>query len=70
MDREFVQSSNVLAIGYAPEESILEVEFSNGAVYQYYNVPQYLHDDLMQSHSKGQFINTYIKNAYSFSRVA
>jgi hypothetical protein len=69
MDRIFVQSTNVTAIGYDEPSQTLEVEFNTGSVYQYYNVPQHLYDALMQASSKGQFINAYIKNAHSFSRV-
>lgn len=69
MDRIFVQSTNVTAIGYDEQSQILEVEFNSGSIYQYYNVPQHLFDALIQAPSKGQFINAYIKNAHSFSRV-
>jgi len=69
MDRIFVQSTNVTAIGYDEPSQTLEVEFNTGSIYQYYNVPQHLYDALMQASSKGQFINAYIKNAHSFSRV-
>jgi hypothetical protein len=56
-------------MGYDPETETLEVEFSSGAVYQYYNVSQAIYDQMMMAPSKGQFLNTYIKNAYPFSRV-
>jgi hypothetical protein len=46
----------------------LEVEFKNGAIYQYYNVPVYIHQEFMEAVSKGGFIN-YIVPAYACSRV-
>lgn len=69
MDRSSVASSNVASIGYDPQSGTLEVEFHTGAVYQYYGVPENIYDQLMQAASKGSFLNTYVKNAYSFSRV-
>ena len=39
MQRVSVVSSNIAFIGYDEEARILEVEFRNGAVYQYYDVP-------------------------------
>ena len=69
MNREMVASSNVISIGYDEPSQTLEVEFSNGNVYQYYNVMQDVYDKLMASSSKGQFLNTYIKNAYAYARV-
>ena len=69
MMREHVASSNISSIGYDQGTQTLEVEFTNGSVYQYYNVDQNLFDQLMASGSKGQFLNNYIKNAYPYSRV-
>lgn len=69
MERYSVSSSNIASIGYDAPSQILEVEFLNGSVYQYYGVPENIHDQLMQASSKGRFLNTYIKNAYGYSRV-
>lgn len=68
MDRETVVSSTVLSIGYEPSTNTLEVEFKSG-VYQYYNVPEPIYQQLMASDSKGKFINAYIKPVYPCSRV-
>lgn len=70
MDRNHVPSSNINSIGYDPDTETLEVEFLNGTIYQYFNVPRNMYDQLMQEGSKGRFLNTYIKNAYPYSRVS
>lgn len=69
MDRESVDSSTILSIGYDSGSETLEVEFKNSGVYQYYNVPEPVHAQLMQSGSKGQFLNVNIKNSFPYSRV-
>ncbi len=69
MERYSVASSNISSVGYDPATETLEIEFLSGAIYQYYNVPQNIYDQLMQAGSKGRFLNTYIKNAYAYSRV-
>lgn len=69
MERYSVASSNISSFGYDAGTETLEVEFLSGAIYQYYNVPQNMYDQLMQAGSKGRFLNTYIKNAYPYSRV-
>ena len=69
MDKQRVSSSTVISIGYDVRTQTLEIEFGSGRVYQYYGVPDRVHDEIMQAPSKGQFFNTYIKNAYAFSRV-
>ncbi len=69
MNRYPVASSNVQAIGYDSGTQTLEVEFQSGSVYQYYGVPDHLHEEIMQASSKGRFLNTYIKNSFPYSRV-
>lgn len=69
MDRTAVASTNIISAGYDQATQTLEVEFMNGTVYQYYNVEQTIFDQFMQASSKGAFLNTYLRNAYPFSRV-
>lgn len=69
MERELVSSSNIISIGYDTDSETLEVEFKDGAIYQYYNVPEPTYQQFMTSDSKGKFLYTYIKNAYPYSRV-
>lgn len=69
ISREPVASSNVASVGYDPDTETLEVEFLNGSIYQYYNVGADLYEQFMASPSKGQFLNTYVRNAFAFSRV-
>ena len=70
MDNRPVASSNIRAVGYDSQTQTLEVEFHSGWVYQYYGVPDNMHDQMMQATSKGKFLNLYIKNRYPYSRVA
>ena len=69
MNRDPVSSSNIRSVGYDADSQTLEIEFSSGAIYKYYNVGSDLFEQLMIAASKGQFLNTYIRNAYPFSRV-
>lgn len=69
MERYSVASSNIASIGYDATSQILEVESLSGTIYQYYCVPENMYDQLMQAGSKELFLNTYIKNAYGYSRV-
>jgi hypothetical protein len=49
---------------------ILEVEFLNGAIYQYYDVPEALYQGLMAADSHGKYLNEYIKKGgYRYDRV-
>ncbi len=70
MERQAVKSSNIRSIGFQPEvhgETVLgtlEVEFNNGGVYQYLNVPLTLHQELMTAPSVGAFLHGKIRPCY------
>ena len=69
MQRYSVASSNLASVGYDTVTQTLEIEFLSGSVYQYYNVPENLYDQLMRAGSKGRFFHQYIRNAYPYSRI-
>jgi KTSC domain len=69
VDREFVTSSNIRSVGYDSKSETLEIEFNNGTVYQYYNVPSPVFDELMMAPSVGKFFNSQIKNSFPYARV-
>lgn len=69
MQKRSAASPNLASVGYNRETETLEIEFLNGSVYQYYNVPENMYDELMRADLKGQFLHAYIKNAYPYSRV-
>jgi len=69
MKRKPVESSMLQSVGYGREKRILELEFTSGQVYQYFDVPNSLYKDLMDASSHGSYFNAYIKDAYDFIRV-
>lgn len=69
MERIQVLSSNITSIGYNMESAILEVEFTSGDIYQYFNIPEHLYNNLMHAASKGQFLNDFIKDNYRYKKI-
>lgn len=69
MNRQPVTSSNIASIGYDADSQTLEIEFLNGGVYQYFDVPQHVHEELMNASSHGQYLAQNIKGIYRFSKV-
>lgn len=69
MNRQPVSSSNIASIGYDANSQTLEIEFLNGGVYQYFDVPQHVYDELMNADSHGQYLAQNIKGAYRYSKV-
>ena len=69
MNRQSVTSSNIASIGYDTSSQTLEIEFLNGSVYQYFDVPQHVYNGLMSADSHGQFLAQNIKGVYRYSKV-
>lgn len=69
MNRTPVQSSNILSVGYDPSSLTLEVEFKNGTVYQYFDVPQSTFDALLAASSVGQYLNTNVRGVFRFAKL-
>ncbi len=69
MHRLPVTSSNISEIGYDEERRILEVLFHSGSVYQYFDVPPQVYQELINAGSVGQYLNANIKGNYRYARV-
>lgn len=69
MNRVPVTSSNVASVGFDPESGTLEVEFHNGSIYQYFDVPETVYDGLVNADSVGGFLAAEVKGTYRYSRV-
>lgn len=68
MKRTDVQSSNIKSIGF--EDGTLEIEFLNGMIYQYFDVPQNVFEELMRAtDSHGTYLAQNIKGRFRYSRV-
>ncbi len=69
MKRTKVVSSNIKSIGYDEESLTLEVEFHNGAVWQYLEVPRGKYNVLKGAQSKGKCFHYTIKGKYKAIKV-
>lgn len=67
--REPVQSSALSRVGYSNRRQILEVEFANGAVYRYVEVPRSIYHGLMSAESKARYYHLKIKKKFRSTRV-
>lgn len=69
MQRLPVESSDIVAIGYDPKEQVLEVEFHQQRIYQYFDVPTDIYHHFMRADSYGTYFNTYVNKHYKYRRV-
>lgn len=69
IEKNFVSSSNVEAIGYDSDTQILRIWYLNGSVYDYLNVTPMEFDSLKNAPSVGSYIARSIKGSYSYQKV-
>ena len=69
MEMQAVESKMFRAVGYDSETQTLHVQFGNGNVYAYQNVPEDLYQRFLQAESKGKFFSIEIRNRYSSAKV-
>lgn len=69
MRRRLVSSSAIASVGYDRKSRTLELEFSSGGVYDYYEVPPKVYEELMSAESKGRFVSERIRGQYPSERV-
>jgi hypothetical protein len=64
MNRQSVQSSMVKAWAFDPMTETLEIEFTNGRIYQYAGVPAFLAKGFELAASKGEFFMSRIDRRF------
>jgi len=68
-EMNYVDSSNIEAIGYDDQTEELHVRFLSGGTYVYHQVPASVFNGLMNAASKGSYLNREIKDVYQFSKL-
>jgi hypothetical protein len=69
VDRYPVSSSSIVSIGYDDAAAVLEVEFKQGRVYQYLDVPRGHFDGIMSAGSPGGYLNDNVKPYFRYLTV-
>jgi hypothetical protein len=60
-------SKHLAAAGW--EGGVLTIQFQSGDVYEYYDVPSGVFQELMGAASKSEFFRMAIKGTYEYARV-
>ena len=67
--RTAVSSSNLSSVGYDVKTKTLEIQFNDGSIYQYYQVPQDVYVGLMKAESHGKYFYAVIQNSFQYKKV-
>ncbi|PKK88353.1 MAG: KTSC domain-containing protein [Candidatus Wallbacteria bacterium HGW-Wallbacteria-1] len=71
MERVSVKSSSLKSIGYDETSKTLEIEFSSGGIYQYYEVPKNVYLGLILAESPGKFFHGRVNpTGYQFKKIS
>ena len=72
MNRIPVSSQGIIEVGYhedADSRGTLELKFSNGGVYEFFNVPTKLYDEFMHAPSREEYYFANIGKRFPCTRV-
>ncbi len=64
-----VNSTLLASVTYDVGQSILQLEFCDGAIYRYFAVPAAIHNGLLAADSKGTYFNREIRNCFRYVRL-
>jgi len=67
--REPVESTALAAVGYSRKLHALEIEFNNGAIYRYEDVPVAVYRGLLGADSKARYYDQNVRAKYHSLRV-
>lgn len=65
-----VESTTISTVTYDGDLEILEVEFRDRSVYQYFGVPAEAHGAFMTAASKGSYFNRNIRGRFAWVRLS
>ena len=62
-----VESTTLATVAYDAGGQLLQLEFRNRAIYQYFGVPAEVHDALLHAPSKGKYFNRAIRGQFPYA---
>lgn len=69
-DMQPVESSNIQAIGYDPDDRALHIKFKTGGHYRYADVPSSVHQAFIDAPSKGKHFSQQFAGKYPHTKVS
>ena len=69
MHRTAVAANGIAQVGYEDGSEILEIEFTSGKVFQFFNVPPKMFDQLMDSQFKEFYYQNNIHERFPYKSI-
>ncbi|MEQ1861229.1 MAG: KTSC domain-containing protein [Chthoniobacteraceae bacterium] len=64
-----MDSTSIASAGYDVRSRTMEIEFRNGGIYRYRDVPRELFNGLMSAGSKGRYFIERIRGKFEYERA-
>lgn len=62
-----VESTTLATVAYDADRELLQLEFRDRRVYQYFEVPADVHEALLRAPSKGHYFNRAIRGRFTYA---
>lgn len=69
MDRTPIQSTLIESVAYDESQQVLDIWFTTGTHYRYFEVEPAVVEELMAAESKGRYFNDFIREGYIYRKV-
>jgi hypothetical protein len=69
MVNQMVLSTEIEWIGYEEKRKMLQVEFIEGGIYQYDQVPRFVYEEFLKADSHGRFFEEHVKGKYPYRKT-
>lgn len=69
MLRQAVTSDTIQSVGYSSLSGTLEIEFTDGSLYQYSDVPERIYRDLIGASSHGTYFNEHVRDWFRSRKI-
>jgi len=70
MKTTVLASTTLAAVAYDADRQLLQIEFRDRAVYQYFDVPKDVQEALLRAPSKGGYFNLAIRGRFIYRRLS
>jgi len=67
--KPFGKTSTIKQVGYYDEDETLVVEFNDGGIYEYYDVPKHIYNDLLLGNNPGKTLLKEVKGRYEYEKI-
>ena len=69
MQRIRLDSTALQSAGYQDQSVLLELEFRDGALYHYFQVPEQIFQELLGAESTGAYFNANIRHRFAYAKI-